>query len=195
MSAIQRSAWVTIFFLAALAVAFVLAGAAHADAPTLADRIAAVAPAYASKKGDPVDFHELGEAIAEVSHGDRKGAALMLTLAIHESGLRESIRLGQYTDQQGDAYKDKDGVIRHRAWGVWQVHVNAHNAGVWGSPDLKDQARMAARLAAGALARCKKGPAPYPVNVFRAYAGRDCAMPLKGEEQRAETFRKIVGRL
>ncbi len=190
-----KQAWSLIIILCLVSLAFIFASAVvHAEPPSLASRIEAVAPAFANRKGPPVDFHELGQAIAEVAKGDRQGAALLLTIAIHESGLRESVRLDQYTDQQGDAYRDRDGEIKHRASGLWQVHANAHNSAEWGSPDLKLQARSAARLAAGALARCRKR-APYPINVFRAYAGRACDMPLKGEEQRVATYQRIVGRL
>lgn len=199
MSVSNKIGWISVFFLAVLALSMALSAVVRADAPpvqnSLVESLISAQKQFQSRTEQSVDERELAVAIAASANGDRKGAALLLTIAIHEGGLRERVRLDQYGPHEGDAYTDVDGERKHRASGIYQVHKNAHNAAEWGSTDLGAQTRMAARLAAGALARCKRSIAPYPVSVFRGYAGRGCDMPLKGEERRAQTFARVLARL
>lgn len=162
-------------------------------ARSLVDRIVAVVPSIASKSEPSVDARELAEAVDAVSKGDPRWAALLLTIAASESALSDRIRRGEFREHEGDSYRDKDGSIQHRAWGVLQVHRSAFNASVWGSPLLSDQVREGSRLARGFVGMCKRAGVPFPLGVFRALGnGRSCTQRLKGEERRVALYSKLV---
>ena len=192
----DRIGWFLILFLAAVAlVAALYPAVAKADAPSLVDRLIAVQPSLASHKDEPVDAREFAAAVATVSKGDRQWAALLTTLAVHESGLSDRIRRGEFKDYEGDAFKNKDGSIQHLAFGLWQCHANQNNASDWGSTDVAVQARVANRMARGAAHKCEHSGVAFPLYVFRAYGGRQCDMPLKGEERRMQTYSRLLRRL
>ncbi|MEO8917628.1 MAG: hypothetical protein ABI488_09400, partial [Polyangiaceae bacterium] len=67
----------------------------------------------ASKKDEPVDPRELAEAIAAVPKISREWAALILTVAAHESALSARIARGEYRDFEGDSFRNRDGKVQH----------------------------------------------------------------------------------
>lgn len=188
--------YLAILAIVALACAMLFtAVTAHANAPTLHETITSAVPGIASKREAIVDADELANAVVEVSKGNRQWAALLLTLGASESAWSERIRLGVYRDHEGDSFRDRDGAIQHRAWGVLQVHKSTLNASVWGSPVLLDQVREGSRLARGAFYMCKRAGVPFPLGVFRALGGRGCSSPLPGEEKRMALFARLMRRL
>lgn len=187
-----RFAWGSIVLLAALAMVFFFCAVAKGDAPTLADRIAVLVPRYASKKTEPVAATELASAIDSACKHDRECAARLLTMAVMESGLSAAVSRSEYTEHQGDAYTDRDGVRQHLAWGTFQQHKNARNAADWGNDDLTVQARHARAIQAGALAECRKFRGVDPeVAMWRILSGRGCMVKFSGEDARQVLLRKI----
>jgi hypothetical protein len=166
--------------------------AAHADAPTLADRVAALVPRFGSKSVELVDPQEFGAAVDSACKGDRECAVRLVTMAIMESGLSKAVSLSEYKPHQGDAYLDRNGVRAHRAWGTWQGHKNARNADVWGSDDLLVQARSARSMQLGALAECRKFRGVTPeVGMWRVLSGRGCMLQYSGEDARQTMLARI----
>lgn len=188
MNFIERMAWWLARALVVLAVLFLLSALAHADPPTLSDRVVAVQPTYQSHKDPAVDPQEFADAIVPRCKGSREWCAVLLTIAIHEAALSARIARGE-CDQ---TIRECDGGL---AWGLFQIHKNERNREFWGTPDLKVQAAEASRLARAAFYRCQKSGVPFPLSTFRAYAGRDCHMPIRGEERRVQTYNQILRRL
>ncbi len=191
----HQFALILILFWVVFALTVVVARTVMADAPTLEDRLAMVQKPYQSHRDEHVDERALAHAIAVEANGDRRLAALLLTMAAHESALSEPIRRGECRPYECDAHRDRSGALIFKAWGLWQVHRNVFNSETWGSLELQDQAHAAARILRGALAQCRKSSTPFPVSVFRAARGYGCELPLKGEERRAATYAQIFRRL
>lgn len=188
--------WLPIVTVTALAGAMAITAVVHADAPTLADRVAALVPRYGSKSVALVDAAEFGAAVDTACNHDRECAARLVTMAVVESSLSLSVSRSEYTEHQGDSYKDRDGVTQHRAWGTWQQHRNAHNADVWGADDLLTQARAAKAAQAGALAECKAfREVPAEVGMWRILAGRGCTSMYSGEAKRTALLAQVRRRL
>ena len=185
----------TIAALAVLGLLFGVVGLLHASPHTLHETIAAAVPTIGSKREPVVDADELADAVIAVSNGNRQWAALILALGASESAWSERIRLGAYRDREGDSFRDADGTIQHRAWGVLQVHKSTLNASVWGSTVLLDQVREGSRIARGAFFMCKRAGVPFPLGVFRAVGTGSCTMALKGEEQRVALYNRLLRRL
>jgi hypothetical protein len=173
------------WFVIAFCVAVALLFSARAHSAPKRFNVASVAAAFASRNEPTIDPQELDAALFAVTQS-REWTALLLTIGVHESGLRERIARSDCKPLECDG---------GRAWGLFQVHKTEANAEAWGSPDLLDQVREASRLARGAFYRCQHSGVPFPLSTLRAYAGRSCAMPLKGEADRLATFRKIASRL
>lgn len=192
----DRIGWCLLLFLAALGLAMAVTGIVHADAPTLADRVAHLVPGYGSKKVELVDAEEFGAAVDTACNHDRECAARLVTMGIVESALSLSVSRSEFSPHQGDAFTDKDGSIQHRAWGTFELHKNAHNAAVWGSADLLTQARSARAAQVGARAECKAFRGLDPdVGMWRVLSGRGCLYHYNGEEKRMQLLAKIRGRL
>lgn len=84
--------WFAPVAVVALAAAMLLTAAlAHADAPTLADRVAHLVPGYGSKKVELVDAEEFGAAVDTACNHDRECAARLVTMGIVESALSLSL--------------------------------------------------------------------------------------------------------
>lgn len=130
----------------------------------------------------PPDF---GAAVAAATPS-REWAAFLVTVASHESALSERIARSDCHGRECD---------NGRAWGLWQQHRTVQNAADWGSPDLTVQARHASRLARGYYNMCRSSGVPFPLSTFRAYAGRGCLRPLKGEDERMATYQRVLRRL
>lgn len=191
MSTPNKVGWFTLAFLAALALAMAWSAAAHAEQPPppigLVARLVVAQPALQSRKDTPVDARELAEAIAAIPHVNSEWAALVLTIAAHESALSARIARGDCLAHECDG---------GRAWGLFQMHRNLHNAEQWGSPDLGVQALAASRALRSSFYQC--GGAKHPdwaLRTIRAYAGRGCENPLRGEERRMATFERLRRRL
>lgn len=188
--------WLPLVTVTALAGAMAITAIARGDAPTVADRVAALVPRYGSKSVPLVDATEFGAAVDTACNHDRDCAARLVTMAVLESGLSLSVSRSEYTEHQGDSYKDRDGVIQHRAWGTWQQHRNAHNADVWGASDLLTQARAAKAAQAGALVECKAfREVPPEVGMWRILAGRGCTGMWGGVEKRMQLLAQVRRRL
>lgn len=162
---------------------------------TFVDRLVALQPSFANKKDPPVDAREFAEAVDAVAKGNRQWAALITTLAIHEGGLSDRIRRGEYTRHEGDSFVDKNGDVQHKAWGLLQVHRSSLNADVFGSLEIRDQIREGSRIARGMFYMCKTAGVPFPLGVFRAMGGHGCHVTLKGEQARVATFNRVLARL
>jgi len=190
-------AWFAPVVVLALAGAMLLTAAlAKADAPTLADRVAALVPGFGSKKVELVDAQEFGAAVDTACKHDRECAVRLTAMAVAESALSRDVSLGVYTEHQGDSYRDKDGTVKHRAWSLWQLHSNAHNASVFGSTELLTQARAAKAAQLGALAECRAfREVSSEVGMWRVLSGRGCLYHYSGEEKRMQLLAKIRGRL
>jgi hypothetical protein len=188
MSNEQRIGWATVLFLAALALGMALSATVHASALSFEERIAALVPSVASRREASVDAAELASAIADVSKGSPEWAALLLTLAHHETALSARIAGGGCRVDS----RECDG---GRAWGLLQVHRSTLNAAVWGSTDIRDQVREGSRIARGAFYMCKRAGVSFPIGVFRAMGGRGCYGTLPGEQQRLATFNRLRRRL
>jgi hypothetical protein len=182
--------WLVIAGCVATSCAFSVA--AHADAPTLESRVAALVPRFASKKAEPVDANNFASAIVTACKGERECVARLATMAIAESGLSAAVARSEYLPHQGDAYTNRDGVRVHRAWGTWQQHKSLHNVDVWGSDDLLTQARAARSMQLGALAECRKFRGVSPeVGMWRVLSGRGCLLPYSGEEMRMTLLARV----
>lgn len=126
--------------------------------------------------------HEVLETIKlKERNPDRQ--AMLLAIAISESALKIRIAEGNCRPYECDG---------GRAWGLWQVHRNAFNEQVWGSPSVMLQAESAARILRSQWHRCDGYPGVDPVvGRFRAYGGRGCDQPLRGEEKRVQLYQEI----
>lgn len=185
--------WLVIAGCVATSCAFSIA--ARADTPPvspLASRIAALVPRFGSRKVELVDAEAFGVAVDTACKGERECAAKLIVQAVAESGLSAAVARSEYTEHQGDAFLDKNGVRVHRAWGLFQAWKNRNNAEVWGSDDLLVQARAARSMQLGALAECGKfrGVAPE-VGMWRVLSGRGCLLPYSGEEMRMQLLQRV----
>jgi hypothetical protein len=168
-----------------------MAIAAHcrADDARLVDRLVLVQPAFQSRVDEPVGARELAEAIASIPKVNRDWAALVLTVAVHESALAARIARGDCKRYECDG---------GRAWGLYQGHRNEANAAVWGSPDIAIQTQEAARMLRAVFYRCN-GPHSlsfdWVARTLSAYAGHRCDANWAGLDRRLNTFARIRGRL
>lgn len=113
--------------------------------------------------------------------------AMLLAIAIRESALRIRIAEGNCLPHECDG---------GRAWGLWQVHKNAFNGQVWGSPLVTMQAESAARILRSQWHRCDGYPGVNPIiGRFRAYGGRGCEQALRDEGVRLALYQEIRGQL
>ena len=102
---------------AAFAIGLWFTSFAGAAAPSLMERLIAAQAPLQSKIDEPVDARELATAIASVPKITREWAALILTVAAHESALSARIARGEYKDYEGDSFRNREGKVQHRAWG------------------------------------------------------------------------------
>jgi hypothetical protein len=157
------------------------------NGPTLAELLAKAAPHRAGS----VDALELGAAIA-VFEPNPERAAMLLTIAEHESRLRATIARSECGPHECDRDTKTHAI---RAWGLFQQHQNTLNADAWGAEDLDVQAFWAARQLRYAWTRCEHMGVYLPLGALRAYAGGQCDMPIPGEQDRLATFERIKRRI
>jgi len=192
MTVTEKAGWWVVVILVVIALSMAFSAVVSADVPTLADRVAALVPRFGSKKVELVDAQEFGGAVDTACKHDRECAARLVTQAIMESGLSAAVARSEYTEHQGDAYTDKNGVRLHRAWGLFQNWKNLHNADVWGSDDLLVQARAARAMQLGAIVECRAFREVQPeVGMWRILAGRGCTGMWDGAEKRMQLLARI----
>ncbi|MEO7037446.1 MAG: hypothetical protein ABI548_26065, partial [Polyangiaceae bacterium] len=112
-SVIERLHRAIVAACATFAIALWFTSFAGAAAPSLIERLIKAQAPLASKKDQPVDPRELAEAIAAVPKIGREWAALILTVAAHESALSARIARGEYRDFEGDSFRNRDGKVQH----------------------------------------------------------------------------------
>lgn len=182
--------WFALCAVVALAGAMLLTAVVRADAPTLADRIIAVQPSLQSKRDEPVDASELASAIIAVPKLTPDWAALLLTVASHESALSARIAANQCRAKECDHGK---------AFGLYQGHKNKLNEGVWGSTDIRVQTTEAARALRSAFYTCNGGGRPigsdWVARTINAYAGHSCDAAWPGLTARLATFKRVRAKL
>jgi len=181
----NRIGWITLLGLATLALVLAIAARCQAGSPTLIERLIAAQGPLASRAEEPVDARELAEAIASIPRVNRQWAALVLTVAAHESALRSRIARGDCRPKECDG---------GRAWGLYQGHRNEGNAAVWGSPDVAVQTLEAARMLRAVFYMCN-GPGSlspdWTARTLSAYAGQRCDASWPGLSDRVQTFERI----
>lgn len=180
---------------AAFAIALWFTSIAGAEAPSLIERLVVAQKPLQSKQDEPVDPQELASAIASVPKISREWAALILTVAAHESALSARIARGDYKDYEGDSFKTREGIVQHRAWGLWQAHKNRLNEGNWGSPDINVQTTEAARALRRAFYQCNSGGrvrGDWVRSTLSSYAGRRCDAEWPGLEKRLATYKSVL---
>jgi hypothetical protein len=168
---------------------------AGASAPTLIERLVNAQTPLQSKLDEPVDARELATAIASVPKITREWAALILTVAGHESALSARIARGEYKDYEGDSYRNREGKVEHRAWGLWQAHRNRLNDASWGSPDINVQTEEAARALRRAFYTCNgggKAHSDWVRSTLNAYSGRRCDATWPGLAKRLTTYQHVL---
>jgi hypothetical protein len=192
VSASNRVGWWTLLFLAALGLGMAVASVAHADYSRLAERVAELVPRFGARGIELVEPVEFGNAVAQACSQDRECAARLLTMAVLESGLSAAVSRSEYRYHEGDAYTDRDGVRRHKAWGTYQLHANKLNADAWGSEDAFVQAKAARAAQAGAVAECRGYRSVAPeLGMWRVLSGRGCLLPYSGEAARMALLVRI----
>jgi len=168
---------------------------AGAQAPSLIERLVTVQKPLQSKQDEPVDPRELAAAIAAVPKINREWAALILTVAAHESALSARIARGEYRDFEGDSFRNREGKVQHRAWGLWQAHRNKLNEAAWGSPDIAVQTEEASRALRRAFYQCNGGGrshADWVRSTLSSYSGRRCDADWPGLDKRLATYQRVL---
>lgn len=184
MSASNRIGWATLLALAVLGFALAIAARCKAEPRSLVDRLVTAQGPLQSRAEAPVDARELAEAIAAIPRVNQPWAALVLTIAAHESALSARIARGECKRLECDG---------GRAAGLYQAHKNTINAAVWGSPDIRIQTLEAARALRSAYYTCNRGPVKpdWVRTTINAYAGRACDAIWPGLEARVATFQRV----
>lgn len=208
----NRIGWFTLLFLAALGLTLALCSRASADSGSLpgnvaaasaasatlpggeplAARVAALVPRFGNKGVELVDPTEFANSVVEACSRERECVARLVTMAIKESGLSAAVARSEYRYHEGDAYTDRHGVRQHRAWGLFQMHRSRLTADVWGSDDLRVQARMAQRMQRSALLECRAFRGVLPeIGMWRVLSGRGCASRYFGEDERMVMLARV----
>jgi hypothetical protein len=185
----NRVGWAALLTCAIFAVAMAIAAHCRGAEPRLVDRLILVQPALQSRADEPVNARELAEAIASIPKVTRDWAALVLTVAAHESALSARIARGECKPRECDG---------GRAWGLYQSHKHDANAAVWGSPDIAVQTLEAARMLRAVFLMCNGHHSLDPDWIARtlsAYGGRRCDAIWPGLAERLATYKRIRGRL
>jgi len=180
---------------AAFAIGLWFTSFAGAAAPSLMERLIVAQGPLQSKLDEPVDPRELATAIASVPKITREWAALILTVAAHESALSARIARGEYKDYEGDSFRNREGKVQHRAWGLWQAHRNRLNDAAWGSPDIAVQTEEAARALRRAFYTCNGGGrshSDWVRTTLNSYSGRRCDATWPGLEKRLKTYQHVL---
>jgi hypothetical protein len=183
---------VGLLVVVALAAAMLLTAlTVKAASPTLLDNVVLAQRALGSKREPVVEPRAFAEELVKASGGNRDWIALQLTVASHESALSARIAGGGCLVEK----RECDG---GRAWGLFQGHKNAHNADVWGSPEIAVQVKEAQRALRSAFYTCNpKGKLrpKWVAATLSAYAGQRCDAEWGGLAKRVVTFQRVRARL
>ncbi len=183
----MKTAWLLILALSLLTVVTV----ARSAPSTLESRVARASQNVATNREPAVDSAELAHALVAVEKNEDR-LAMLLAIGVHESALRASIARGECGPHECDRDSKTHAI---QAWGLWQQWKNYLNRADWGNPSLGVQAKWAARQLRGAYARCRDYPGMGGPNLsraaIRAYAGRGCDQPIRGEDARLATYLKV----
>jgi len=182
--------------------AFLLAGrdARAFPLPFVETREPLVEAALSVAAADHVDAREFADAVAQASNGNRDWAALLITIAAHESALSARIAENRCEAWECDA-THVGGKLVHRAAGLFQEHRNLNNLTTWGSTDVGVQVASASRALRRAYWTCARH---YPKGVsakvwvsftINAFAGKSCDREWRGGEEREATWRAVRRRL
>jgi hypothetical protein len=179
---------------AALALPLLIASAALAETPHQAWVRSAVAslPVYHEDTAAPGKSEQLdaiADAVARESltapRPPREWAALLLTVARHESGLSSRIIANRCKPRECD---------RGRARGLGQVHRNSLNGADWDA--APGNVAVQVKLTSDALKRsyrlCSRSGADWRAATLSAYAGQRCSARWAGLETRLVTFERLV---
>ena len=177
------TAW---FFILALALLPLVLAATAQGATPLVDSLEQAQALVASQSEQAVDAHDLAEVIAREAKGKHDWAALLHTIAAHESRLSTRIAWGNCRLK---LHECDNG----RAWGLLQVHRTKANEAVWGSTQLAAQVHEGNRLLVMAYNTCNRGKRPedWAARTINAYAGRSCSAKWPGLTERLNTWQKI----
>lgn len=188
-----RESWAYRYLFAATAT-FLLLVAYHARGDeSLRSRVAAVAATLPSP--DRVDADELAAAVDSATKGNADWAALVLTVATHETHLSARIAAGGCKPWECDSTV-VGGVRVFKAWGLLQEHKNLNNLDVWGSPDIGVQVLSGYKLLRRSYWSCKRvSSGNWVAFTINAYAGKRCDAQWPGLDARLATFSRIRGRL
>lgn len=198
-------AWIAIFFLFALAFAFVVAGRVQAFEENGSEGrpLLALLPVHKEDRaadGKREQLEVIAVAVDDAVTGAKKWPgtrselkALLYTVGWHESGFVIRIGEGLCRPHECD---------RGRARGYWQQHANSTSSlEAWqqlAGPGHESTA-VAAREAARALTRARNQcrslerlPGDWLPMTLSAYAGRGCVGWFKGRESRIATYTRLV---
>ena len=140
---------------------------------------------------DRVDADAFAQAVEHAAKSDADWAALLITIAAHESNLSARIASGGCKPWECDSTLVR-GERKFRAWGLFQEHKNLNNQSYWGSPDLDVQTLSASRLLKRAYWSCKRvSSGPWLAFTINAYAGKRCDSEWIGLDARLATFKRI----
>jgi hypothetical protein len=140
---------------------------------------------------DRVDADAFASAVESAAKGDADWAALLITIAAHESNLSARIATGSCRPWECDSAMVR-GERKFRAWGLFQEHENLNNLSYWGSTDLSVQTQSASRLLKRAYWSCKRvSSSPWLTFTINAYAGKRCDAEWVGLDARMATFRRL----
>lgn len=176
---------IRITVLAALFAAPALAG----ESRTLAalERV----PVYSGDTAEPVDerrvrLGELAQAIDGATH-NRDERAMLVALAIHESGLARYVQLDLGACSDGASLRCDRG----KAWSPWQLHGTDRTGGVTVA------AQIAVSKLRGARRVCEErhGKRIEPVAAALSLYGTGSTCQWPGVSVRVATYRRIVGTL
>lgn len=136
---------------------------------------------------DRVDPEALATAVESATHGNADWAALVLTVAEHETHLSARIVAGGCKPWECD---------RGKAWGLLQEHRNLNNLSVWGSPDVGVQVLSGYQLLRRSYWTCKRLSAGnWVAFTLNAYAGKACDAKWAGLDARVASYVAIRRRL
>jgi hypothetical protein len=127
---------------------------------------------------------------------DAETAAFVIAWGSHETNYALRTTLGFCLGYECDPGRVKDGVIA-RARSPWQIHRGGMSLADWdrmaGFENLEFQARKAVKMSRWALSTCRTRGDERILGAFRVLGGRGCAYPIRGEQARLATFKKLRG--
>lgn len=128
-------------------------------------------PARESAEAGFARYQDIAADIASVTH-DRRTAALLVAIAVHESGLRLDVDTGATR-----------GPAPYRACGLWQL------VGVDCSLSRRELAALARERALGSLGACIASPERFRL---AAYASGSCSRGLPESAAMIDSWKRML---